>query len=134
MENDISKLPPPKKKVAAKVLYRNGWGSRIVGEWLGVSKDTVIRSRKIPTPENLRQFETDLEAVIKDMKLEARALLHKRIIELIPKEKRLDHLVRVGEFLEGKPAMQQNNQYNGYNFANLGADIAKSARERGLLE
>lgn len=130
--DNLKQLPKSQKKVAAKVLYRNGWGSRVVGEWLGVSKDTVIRSSKSATPEELRQFETGLEAVIKDMKLEARALLHKRIIELIPKEKRLDHLVRVGEFLEGKPATQQNNQFNGYNFANLGADIARSQKERGL--
>lgn len=128
MKNEISNLPPPKKRIAAKVLYRNGWGSRIVGEWLGVSKDTVIRSSKEPTPEVLRQFETEFDNMIKDMKLEARALIFKRIIELVPTEKRLDYLVKAGEFLEGKPNIQ-NNQYN---FANLGRDIAKSARERGL--
>ena len=114
IQDNLKLLPPPEKKVAAKVLFRNGWGSRIVGEWLGISKDTVIRSSHEPTTDVLRQFETEFESVIKDMKLEAKALLHKRIIELIPKEKRLDHLVKAGEFLEKTPVVQQDNRHQAF--------------------
>lgn len=127
--DNLKQLPKSQKKVVAKILYKNGWGSRVVGKWLGVSKDTVIRSSNEPTPQVLRQFETEFEIVIKDMKLEARALIFKRIIDLIPTEKRLDYLVKAIEFLEGNPNLQQNNQYN---FTNLGADIEKSRTERGL--
>lgn len=129
--NNLKQLPKSQRRVAAKVLYKNGWGSRVVGEWLGVSKDTVIRSSHEPTPEVLRQFETEFELVIKDMKLEARALVFKRIIDLIPTEKRLDYLVKAGEFLEKKPLIQQNNQFN---FHEIGEAISNSRRERGLPE
>ena len=131
MQDNLKLLPQPQKRVAAKVLYKNGWGSRVIGEWLGVSKDTVIRSSHEPTVDVLRQFETEFEAVIKDMKLEARALIHKRIIELIPKEKRLDHLVKAGEFLEKSSEIRQ---YNQFNFTDIQTGIIQSRKERGLPE
>lgn len=125
------KLSKSEKKVAAKVLYKNGWTSRLIGEWLGISKDTVIRSTDKPTSEELRQFETEFEAAIKGVKFEIRTRIYKRMLELIPKEKRLDMLVKVAELLDGKTTSQDNSQ-KPYDFANLGRDFERARIERGL--
>lgn len=99
--NNLDILPKDKKRVVAKVLYKNGLGSRIVGRWLGISKDTVIRSSNISTPRVLRQYETEFEVAIKFMKLRASGLILRRIIELVPKEKNLENLVKAGNYFEG---------------------------------
>jgi hypothetical protein len=83
-----------------------GWGARKIEEWLGVSDNTVLRAINEPTPEELKQFEAEFELAIKDMKCQGRALVQKRILELVPKERRLDQLVKAGEYLEGKGGTQ----------------------------
>lgn len=123
-------LSPSEKRVIAKSMLNLGWGSRKVGEWLGISKDTVLRSRDIPTPENMRQFEAEFEDAIKSIRSELRATLYMKILELIPEEKKLDRLVKVGEFLEGKKT--QSVMAYQYDYRNIGTDIAEERKKRGF--
>jgi len=106
----LNLLPPPEKRVAAKILYRMGWGSRKIEEWLGVSDNTVLRAVNEPTPDELKQFEAEFELAIKDMKRQGIALVQKRLLELIPKERRIDQVVKAGEYLEGKGTAVVANQ------------------------
>lgn len=101
MTDDLTQLPPPEKKVAAKVLYCMGWGSRKIEEWLGIDHSTVIRYANEAIPDEMRQFATEFEAAIQDMKREGLAKVYLRILELIPKERRIDQVVRAGEYFEG---------------------------------
>ncbi len=110
--DDLAKLPPPEKKVAAKKLYQLGWSTRKIEQWLGISDDTVRRAADIPTPDDLRQFEAEFELAIKDMKRQGVALVCKRIIDIVPKERKLDQLVKAGEFLEGRKEPNTQVQIN----------------------
>ena len=129
MNDKLKYLSPPEKKVAAKVLYRMGWGARKVEEWLGISDDTVLRAAKAPTPKELRQFEAEFELAVQDMKRQGIALVHQRLLELIPRERRIDQVVKAGEYLEGKhsqPSQQANQIVNIQNY------IQQIERKRGL--
>ena len=102
MKDELKLLPKLEKRVAAKVLYRMGWGSRKIEEWLGISDNTVLRAVNEPTPDELKQFEDEFRLAIEDMKRQGIALVQKRLLELIPKERRIDQVVKAGEYLEGK--------------------------------
>jgi len=101
MTNELTQLPPPEKNVAAKVLYRMGWGSRKIESWLAIDHSTVIRYAGEEISEDKRQFATEFEAAVQDMRYEGLARIYRRILEIVPKERRLDQLVRAGEYLEG---------------------------------
>jgi predicted transcriptional regulator len=62
---NLKLLPKPEKKVVAKVLTGKGFSLRMIGEMLGVSKDTVSRYSDNPTPDELIQFETEIESHFK---------------------------------------------------------------------
>lgn len=100
--DDLKLLPNPEKKVVAKVLYEKGYSSTQIEEFLGISDDTVIRAAKNATPEQLSQFEEEFRQRIKEMKQTGIGLVQKRLLELIPKERRIDQVVKAGEFLEGR--------------------------------
>lgn len=100
--DDLKLLPPPEKKVAAKVLIENGYSLRKAEEILGMDKDTVNRYAKQPTPDEMRQFEALFSNYIKENKQKGLRLVYQRILELIPKERKIDQIVKAGEFLEGK--------------------------------
>lgn len=117
--NDLKLLPPPEKKIVAKTLYQMGWGSRKLEQWLGLSDNTILRSINEPTPEELKRFEADFISVIQSEKQRGIALGLKRLIELIPKERRVDQVVRGLEYLEGKNQPNvavQVNQFSGIEF------------------
>lgn len=100
-KKEFKELPPPEQKVAAKALYNLGWSTRKIESWTGIDHATASRYAKLPTPEALQQFETEFQLAIKDQKAEALTMILKRIKELIPKEEKLDQLVKAGEFMEG---------------------------------
>ena len=101
-DKDFKLLPKPKKKVVAKVLYDMGWSTRTIEQWLGIDNSTVSRYAKTPTPEKLQQFATDFTIAIQSEKQRGIALGIRRLNELIPKERRIEPLVKGLEFLEGK--------------------------------
>lgn len=102
MPNDTKLLSFAEKKVAAKTMYRMGWSSREVEKWLNISDTTVLKASTEATPEELKEFENHFQAVLKDMKQKGLAMSVKRMLELIPDYKRLDHLVKASEYFEGK--------------------------------
>jgi len=109
---DLEKLPKEKQKVVAKVLYKMGWASKKIEEWLGISDTTIWRASELPTPEELKQFEIDFQVAVKGIKQEGIAKVLKRILEIIPKEKKLDQLVKAGEYLEGTKTPLVAQQFN----------------------
>ena len=66
----MEKLSIPEKKIAAKIMYKIGWGSRKIEQWLGLSDNTVLRSVEEPTPDNLKQFEAQFEVALVDVRRE----------------------------------------------------------------
>lgn len=113
MTDELKKLSPPEKKVVAKVLYDMGWASRKIEGWLGISDDTIRRAAAQPVPEELRQFEADFAITIQAAKSEGLALTIQQIIKRIPKETKLEPLIKTAEYLEGKSSAQS------FNFTNL---------------
>lgn len=113
MTDNLKELPPPEKKVAAKVLYDMGWSSRQIESWIGIDNVTVIRASEQPTPEALKQFETEFTIAIQSEKMKGIAIGVKRLLELIPKERRVDQVVKGLEYFEGRNnpniAIQVNN-------------------------
>lgn len=123
MKNSLTELPPPEKKVAAKALYRLGWGSRQVEKMLGISDDSVRRYAQEATPDELRHFEAEFNRAIGDMKREGIAIAQQRLHELIPKERRIDQVVRAAEYFEGK------NQQQNLTQVNIGGDLGVKVRQ-----
>ena len=103
-------MTPIHQKVAAKVLHDNGYVDRKIEEILGIDHVTAWRASQQATPEELKQFETDFNIWIKEKKQMGMVAVQKRLLELIPKEKRIDQVVKAGEFFEGKSQtlIQQN--------------------------
>lgn len=106
---ELIELPKAEKKVMAKVLVED-YSTRQIEEWLGEDNVSISRWAKQQTPDSLKQFETDFRMSIMAMKSKGVAMVHKRLVELIPKERRISEVVKAGEFLEGRS--QQNIQNN----------------------
>lgn len=100
------------KKVMAKVLYDFGWSSNKLEQYLGLSDNTILRAAQEPTPEELKKFEEDFKRTIQNQKMKGVALGVKRLLELLPKERRIEPLVKGLEYLEGKGQTQVNTQIN----------------------
>ena len=107
---ELKQLSPKEKQVAAKVLVTEGYSTRRIAELLDMNDSTAWRKAKEATPEELKQFEADFTLAISQMKKKGLALVQKRLLELIPKERRIEAIVRAGEYLEGKSNVQINNQ------------------------
>lgn len=98
----VKTMTKAEKKVAAKALYHLGWGSRLIESWLGISDSTVLRAKDAKTPEHLKQFESDFNEALSNMKQEGLALIHRRINQLIPKQKDIQTLITAAQFLSGE--------------------------------
>ena len=87
---------------------------------LGIDDTTAWRATKEATPDELKQFEIDFTEAIAEMKRKGIGLVQKRLLELIPKERRIDQVVKAGEFFEGKSgtgvAVQVNNNLRSIEF------------------
>ena len=112
MTDNLRELPPPEKKVAAKELILNGYSLRQVEGILGIDKDTASRYANQETPEDLRQFETIFKNYIQEQKQKGIDIVYKRLLELLPRERRIDQVVKAGEYLEGKNNPQTLQQFN----------------------
>lgn len=99
---NLKELSPPELKVAAKELILNGYTTRKVEEILGIDHVTASRYADAPIPEEMKQFETIFDNYIKEQKAKGINIVYKRLLELVPKERRIDQVVKAGEFLEGK--------------------------------
>lgn len=111
LDHSIKKLPRVKQKVIAKALSDEGYSTRRIQQLIGVDDVSVWRYTKEQTPEELKQFEAEFKLAINEMKIKGVAEVHKRMMEIIPKYPRLDHLVKAGQYFEGK-LDNNNNQIN----------------------
>lgn len=102
MPDDLNLLPPPEKKVVAQELVKAKYSSRTIEDWVGVDHATICRWALEDTDEEMRQYATDFRKQLDAFKMQGLALGAKRITELLPKERRLDQVVKTMEYLEGK--------------------------------
>lgn len=102
MNKDLKLLPPPEKKVAAKVLGEEGYSTRQIEELLEIDNVSAWRAIRGLTEPELEQFETDFRAMIAAKKKQGIKLVADRLLQLIPKERRIDQVVKAGEYLEGR--------------------------------
>ncbi len=112
--DELKLLPPPEKRVAAKVLHEAGYSTLKIEDWLGISDSTVLRASYAVVPEQLKAFEAEFKLSIEMSKKRALVMAHERMTKIIPTYKRLDHLVKAAEYFEGKKdqpttAIQNNN-------------------------
>ncbi len=73
---DLKLLPSGEKKVVAKVLRERGFSLRQIEKILGVSDSSVLLYSKLETPDELKQFEAEIEKQfsIKENIIAAKAL------------------------------------------------------------
>lgn len=109
---DLKELNNKELQVAAKTLILSGYTTRKVEEILGVDHATAARYADAPTPEDMQQFETLFKEYILEKKKKGINMVHDRLLELVPKERRIDQVVKAGEYLEGKNIQQTLNQIN----------------------
>lgn len=114
-DKDIKQLTPLEQKVAAKVLSENGYSTRKIQKITGMDDVTAWRASQQATPEELKRFEADFTTWIQERKKIGVVAVHNRLLDLIPKERRIDQVVKAGEFLEGKgnQTLQQFNVAGG---------------------
>lgn len=127
MPENLLGLTQKEKQVAAKKLIENGYSSRKVEEILGIDHSSAIWYANKPTPEEMEEFSTIFDNYIQESKKKGISLAHARLLELIPREKRIDQVVKAAEYLEGKGG-DSGNTIN----LNIGQLIQKDAKERGL--
>lgn len=110
-DKKLLSLSPIQKKIATHILSEEGYSTRKIERVLGIDYSTASLYLKEEKPEDIQQFSTVFKNVIAEKKAMGIAAIHKRLLELIPKEKKIDQLVKGGEFLEGKsqqPLIQNN--------------------------
>ena len=88
------------KKIISKILYGFGWGSPSISKWLNISRGTVLKANKQPTPKNLISFELGFKEEILKMNCQTIYQIKQRIIELVPQEKDINKLVTAGEYFQ----------------------------------
>ncbi len=102
MTNDLAKLPPKEKKVVAQELVKAGYSTRTIEDWVNADHATIARWALEETPEEMRRYATEFAKQLEASKTQSIAIGVKRIKELLPKERRLDQVVKTLEYLEGK--------------------------------
>lgn len=98
----LETLSPPQKRVVAKELMDVGYSSRTLEDLLGADYSTIARWAREDTPENLQRFATQFRSELAIQKQKGTVMVMSRLLELIPKERKIDQVVKAGEFLEGK--------------------------------
>lgn len=103
-----------KKEMAANILRNNeGWSNSEIGEFLGISSASVSRYARVPKdPEKLKEFEQEFTHAIKAMQYAGIAEVNKRLLELLPKERRISEVVKAGEFYQGRSEKNTNVNVN----------------------
>ena len=123
-QNHKGALTKTKKKIAAKLMYEAGWGSRDLKDWFKTSQPTIVNWSKLPTPEALKEWETNFKAAMMDYDMEAHYKIKSRIMEIVPEEKNIDKLVKAGEFFRGESTKRSGNNTQ----VNIYADMLKKYR------
>ena len=105
-----------KKKVMVKALYNAGWGAKMLSIWFKTKQFNIARWAKMPTPENLKEFENEFNLAMRDYDQKALYQVKERMMDLIPEETNLQRLVAAGTFFRGAngPKNQTNIQNNVY--------------------
>jgi hypothetical protein len=86
------------KKIISKILYSFGWGSPTIARWLNISRGTVLKANKQPTPSNLSSFEFGFKQEVLKMNYQAIYQVNKKILDLVPLETDISKLVDVGQY------------------------------------
>ena len=110
MTNDLTMLPKPELHEAAKVMVNRGYSLRKIESVLGIDHSAAAIYAQQQTPEELKEFSTIFDNYLTECEQKGIRMVADRIIELIPKERRIDQLVRAGEYFKGKSQniIQQN--------------------------
>lgn len=106
--DNLKQLPKPEKQVVAKVLVDKGFSLREVERILGVSDSSVLKYSKLETPEELKQFQAELEVQFKTKEsivaAKALAVMDEKITR-----------ARISEALEVYKAMRGNSNQGSVN-------------------
>jgi len=118
---DLKLLSPPEKKVASKVLRNRGFSLRQIENILGVSDSSALLYSKLETPEELTQFQAELEKqfTIREDIVAAKAL------------SRIDNKMataRINEALDVYKVMRGKEQGGGV-MVNIKQEFQKEAEE-----
>jgi len=110
-DKDLKQLTPPEQKVAARVLSKEGNSTREIQKMIGIDDVTAWRALDQVTPEGLKRFEADFINMRQLKKKKGIVAVDDRLLELIPKEKRIDQVVKAGEYFAGnkEQTLQQIN-------------------------
>ena len=111
-QKDLKELNPKEIHTAATVLQMSGYTSRKVEEILGIDHTTASRYANAPIEEDMQQFATIFKEFIDTKKHMGIKMVYDRLIDLIPRERRIDQVVKAGEYLEGKNVPQSLTQVN----------------------
>lgn len=128
MENDLTKLPKPEKKVISKVLSEKGMTLREIGLLLGCSDATAMRYAQAETPEKLKQFEAEIEQQFKTKEDVVAAKALARLDEKIASS-RINEALEVYKAMREKPipsVLQQFNVTGEMNLELVGPDESKT--------
>lgn len=98
---DLKELPTPEKKVAAKVLTEHKYTLRGIENVLGIDHSTAAYYKDEPVPEELKEFSTIFDNYLTECEKKGIVMVAERILDLIPEEKRIDQLVKAGEYFKG---------------------------------
>lgn len=100
-KKQLEHLSPPEKRVAAKKLVEAGYSIRTIEDLIGASNASISRWARESTPDEMKQFEADFNKELKAWKKQGLGMVHKRLLELLPRERRIDQVVKAGEYLDG---------------------------------
>jgi len=117
MVSDLSKLPGPQRKVAAKVLYNEGYTLREIEEIVGYDHTYIADLAKLDTPEKLEGFEKRLINIFQQTENRIAAKSLKRIEERIPYAK-IDEALDVYKAMRGKESPIISQQFNKFEVVN----------------
>lgn len=98
---DANSFSMKQKKVIAKVLYEFGWGSPTISKWLNISRGTVLRANKQPTPVSMSLFEFQFRSQATRINYYLLYQINKRIMDLVPTETSISRLVDAGNYFSG---------------------------------
>ncbi len=108
-------LPKAQKKVMAKALTQAGYSTREIEKLFSIDNVSAWRASKEATPKELERFETNFKEILTSAKRNELSNVFKRIHKLIPRYKRLDHLLKAAEYFEGVRPGQTNITTGGGN-------------------
>ena len=112
-ETILSKGMTKNRKIAAAKYLRDTEGMTYskIGEWLGISDDSAERYVKVYElpEEDLVVFQESFAGIMRLMSLEGMGKVNKRLLELIPNERKISEVVKAGEYYGGRAKSEAPN-------------------------